>query len=440
MSRDLTVVIVLLLLISPLHLLTQAPATQPANDPETLIAQLSADDWKARQQAQERLIEMGQPVVERLKRLIRETQDEEMRSRAETALRQIEANDRSGPTLVTLHMNNTPLSTVTRELAKQAKTEITLWPPFDHQWESAKVSINAERQPFWLVMRELCEQASLTPNRTVGAEYAITLVRHDRSTWARKPFVMHEGFLITAEEANRSHNIDYAAQDIANSFSIQFRILADPKLRVIQRPRQIKLEEVLDEKGNSLALPSPNNWGPNVPEPWSAGWLCDVSATLKYQPDIGRRIASFKGSASFVTMSKSDTWQIPDVLNAKDVQHAMPLGKYTLHEVRQTQGGQYRATILIDLTAGPVPPQNPLVSLGTLQQCIRLVDANGRGYAMGGGGGGSINAKRLSYLIHFHPNDVIAPKLDPPAKLIWDVPVELKEILVPIQFKDLPIP
>jgi hypothetical protein len=440
MSRDLIAAVVILLLASPLRLLAQAPTTQPSKDVEAVIAQLSTDGWKARQQAQERLVGMGPAVVERLKQLVRETQDEEVRSRAETALRQIEANDYSGPTLITLHLNNAPLPMVIGELAKQAGTEISLWPPMNPQQNPPTLSINVDRQPFWLAVREICEKTGLTPERMGGPQQTITLMQRGQGNWAKKPIAVHEGSLITAERAYRSHSIDYASQNINSSFSIQFRILLDPKLRVLQRPYQIKLDEAIDDKGNSLVLPVDSNQGVVIRGGWDAEWICDVNANLKYQPDFGKRITSLRGSARFVTVSKNDSWQIPDILNAKDVEHAMPMGKYTLHEVNKTQDGQYQADILIEHTGIGFPPQNPLIDFGTIQHCVRLVDADGGVYMPGGGSGNGIGANRMRCQIRFITNNINGRNLGPPAKLVWDIPVELKEILVPIQFKDLPIP
>ncbi|HEX2973039.1 MAG TPA: HEAT repeat domain-containing protein, partial [Tepidisphaeraceae bacterium] len=413
MSRDLIAAVLLFLFEIPGALLAQSAAiqtTQPAIQPATgevdaVIGQLSADDWKTRQQAQERLVQIGEPAVDPLRRLVRDTQDEEVRTRAEAALRQIETNDRSGPTLVTLHLNNAPLPMVISELAKQAHAEIALWPPINRQQNLPSISVNVDRQPFWAVTREICEKAGLAPERMGTSRRVITLMQRDRDSWMKKPFTIEKGFLITAERAHRNHSIDYASQSTTNVFSIQLRILMDPKLWVLQRPNQIQVEEATDEKGNSLTLPSHNSRGMIVSDGWGPGWICDVIASLKYQPDIGKRIALLRGSARFVIVDKIDSWQIPDILNAKDVEHSMPIGKYTLREVKKAQEGQYQADILIEHNGIQVPHQNPLIDYGTVQQCIRLVDADGGTYASGGGNGSSIGGNRMLYQIRFLANN-----------------------------------
>src|SRR5688572_7161966 len=70
------------------------PTTRPAVDAklELLITQLSAEAWQTRQKAQDALVEYGMDVRPRLHALLRETRDEEVRTRVEAALRQIEQN------------------------------------------------------------------------------------------------------------------------------------------------------------------------------------------------------------------------------------------------------------------------------------------------------------------------------------------------------------
>src|SRR5688572_4039145 len=95
-------------LLAVLATLHAAPATQPTQEIPALIGQLSDPDWKLRQKAQERLVSIGDPAIEALKQIVQQTKDEEVRTRAESALRQIAENARTGPTLVTLHVKDAP--------------------------------------------------------------------------------------------------------------------------------------------------------------------------------------------------------------------------------------------------------------------------------------------------------------------------------------------
>src|SRR5437868_5197414 len=67
-------------------------AEPPANRPETegWIAQLASDDWKSRQRATDRLIELGDEALPRLSEVVARAPDPEVRTRAQSAIRQIE--------------------------------------------------------------------------------------------------------------------------------------------------------------------------------------------------------------------------------------------------------------------------------------------------------------------------------------------------------------
>jgi hypothetical protein len=69
---------------------------------------------------------------------------------------------------------------------------------------------------------------------------------------------------------------------------------------------------------------------------------------------------------------------------------------------------------------------------------IKLEDDKGHSYGaqgMGGGGGGG----KVSYDVNF---DIRRDQGPPPklVKLIWSIPKAFKQIDVPVEFKDLPIP
>src|SRR3954470_7414751 len=83
---------------------TTNPATQPSGAVEQLVRELAAEPWQTRQKAQDALVQYGLDVRPRLQALLKETKDEEVRTRVEAALRQIEENRTTGASLITLHV------------------------------------------------------------------------------------------------------------------------------------------------------------------------------------------------------------------------------------------------------------------------------------------------------------------------------------------------
>lgn len=413
--------------------LAQAPATQAtAAAIESLAARLASDDWKVRQDAQDRLVEMGDAAIPLLRQLARDSQDEEVRTRAEAALRQIELDNKNAPTLITMHLKDAPVTTVLAELKRQAKTEISLYPPMANQHDGVKVTIDVDRKPFWMVVREFCDQAKYSPMQ-VGQGKQITLQRAS-DNWSRVPFWQHECFFVTVESASRTHSVDYSnPQRIQNNFYVQFRVLVDPKLRVVQGPGSLKLDEVTDDKGNSLIPNTNHGEGYNS---WGS-WIWSMGTQLQYQPDQGSRISVFRARARFLVQTKGERWEIDEVLNAKDKEKLMPQNVKYVFKGLTKAGDGYQAQILI--TSPPGRGANGMVNLGGLQQGLQLVDANGKAYSTNGlsGGGGPT---QLNYTLSFGTYSPDGQKPGVPAKLIWDIPLEVKEVLIPVEFKDLPIP
>jgi hypothetical protein len=73
----------------------------------------------------------------------------------------------------------------------------------------------------------------------------------------------------------------------------------------------------------------------------------------------------------------------------------------------------------------------------SIRRSIRLLDQNGRAYSVDFAGGSG--REDWSYLFTFKTTPAQDPTAEP-AKLIWDVPTEAKFLVVPFEFKDLPLP
>src|SRR5437016_9561863 len=120
--RNISIIVVLILAV----IARAQPATTQSSSPdvETLIQQLSSDNWKQRQHAQEALVMLGGDVRPRLQQLIRESANEEVRARAEAALGQIAENEETGPSVVTLKVSEAEPREVFAQLSKQIHAEL----------------------------------------------------------------------------------------------------------------------------------------------------------------------------------------------------------------------------------------------------------------------------------------------------------------------------
>src|SRR5688500_3460832 len=101
----------LIALVAPLLSAQEQP---PADNPsstiaarvEQLIGQLSAESWHDRQRAQHALVQLGDYARPRLLQVLQQSQEEEVRTRVEASLRQIESQRATGTSYITMRLRD----------------------------------------------------------------------------------------------------------------------------------------------------------------------------------------------------------------------------------------------------------------------------------------------------------------------------------------------
>ena len=267
---------------------TTRPATQPIADPriEQLVRQLAADDWQTRQKAQDALVQYGLDIRPRLNAALRETKDEEVRTRVEAALRQIEENRATGASLITLHMKGAKPAEVFAEIARQASADLRPSPV--NLWESKSfpaIDIDMDRVPFWQAIGNICDKFGLAPQNNMAMEMVIGEKSAGPKLWGEAPSVISGPFLVVCASINRSHSIDLnQAKNVRRTCTVQFMIYPEPKMRVLQGTHAVRIEEAVDENGNTLAIPAvlPPDLGFNTTNTWP--WNMSASLMQRYWP------------------------------------------------------------------------------------------------------------------------------------------------------------
>ena len=425
------------------HVEAEAPAasaeTAAATELQTLVEQLGDRAWEKRQQAEERLVSLGLVAVERLRSVIETTDSEEVRTRATTALRKIERQERSRPTLVTLGLREATVGEAIQALAEAGGVDISLWPPAHRggQQPAKRVNLTLDRQPFWLAVRALCEQAELTPQK-MGTETQITLMKN-ASGWANKPYHLHEGFLVQASRIQRTHHVDLASPGtVRHNFSIQFSVFVDPRQTIIRGPRMVQIEEAIDDQGNSLIKPQPEHFRASLNAPsYGGAWMWDLQAPLQYQPEIGSRLARLKGTVTFEAEEEREVWEVTDLAETKDATKTIGPLTYRFAGLSKAHRNRYTAKLQVDSPEGFQQGRESILGYQTIYRTVRLLDANGKPYRSSGGGGGG-GGGSITYQVHFHARG--DDNLGEPERLVWTIPVSVREITVPVEFRDLPVP
>ncbi len=354
-----------------------------------------------------------------------------------------------GPTLVSLHFKDVPLRTVVDEMAKQAGIKLPTFPSFVWQQQlPAKVTIDIDRQPYWLAVRELSK----------SSKSALQM-----SQWENKPFwsmmqgdqidgpqVSQDLFLIVANSMRRdlSYSVRFGSQPATeDTKSLQFSAsaFADPKLRLIGYSMWMEVEKAVDEKGNSLKSKHASDPSYSMQSASAQTFV----AGLTLPPNHGKRLATIKGYIRLLQAKKIVTWEIRNILNSqkleKTITNDIGTTRYVLNDVRKA-GDSYT----VDITATTTPKEKPSpnqgfsshpLQFGSISSAfMRLFDYEGKEFQLGGGGmrgdGNETNVTAGFSYNSFGEKTTIGEA----SKLVIEFPTELVELRVPFEFTDLPIP
>jgi hypothetical protein len=415
---------------------TQVAATQPvAAGPsaDSFLPRLGSDAWQKRQEAVEELVRMGEdarPIIHEL--LGRQLADAETRTRLEAALAQIDENRVTGPSFITMHMKDAAAKSVFADLSRQCYVELKPWPEnlFD-QAGIPKITIDIDRKPFWEAMNLIADKTGidLRPYNNEG----VRLMRGGFRM--NSPFSVVQGpFLVVATQITRTQTEMLANGGGSSSdFSMQMMVYSEPKLHVLSSSAAVTLEEVTDDAGNSLVPTSLDNRGYYG----GAGGCWNLFAQLKFPDHPGKTIARFKGSGGFLIQTRSQQVQIPDVKNVHEITRVVGDMPILFHDLKKNAG-----TWQLRFGANPQAfgPNRWGQLQQSVQQNLQLLDDKGqpldhRGMSSSGNNNGV--EFTLMFSADARPN---GGSSGDPAKLFWEVPTASREIRVPFDFKDLPMP
>jgi hypothetical protein len=419
---------------------TKLAVTQPTSAPsakiEAAIKALSSDSWKERQAAQDVLVTLGDEIVPRLRKLATQSGDEEVRTRAGAALRQIEENAHLGPSIVTLHLKDAKPQDVFAALGKQAHCEFPTWPRnlFQQNVNNTLVTLDYDHVDFWTVFKDACQKSGVFPQQ-IGNERGMSLQQGSSSYW-NGPSVTSGPFLIVANRIYRSNSIDLANPgNVQHDFQLGLCAFAEPKIKVVQSSYNVHVDEAVDDRGNSLVSES------RMYDGMSNGqqWMWNLTANLNYpDPDkVGKTIKRFKGKIKFLVQTKSETLDVPDILNVKNLQKTVAHRRMLIKECKKN-GEQYEVQMTLYRDA---MSQQDWQSIQNPGYTVRLLDKEGHSLSANGwGGGGGVN--EMTYNWNFTRNSWGGEegKIGEPHRLVWEIPLETRETDVAFEFKDLPMP
>jgi len=350
---------------------------------------------------------------------------------------QIDENRATGPSIITLHLKNVAPQVLFEKLTQQCGASLDPFTPDfwqQKQWGTVD-SLDIDHQPFWTAMKQISEKTGVELRQWDTGLKLVAASGQDMG-----PEVVSGPFLIIANRIARNESIDLGAGRTASSdFSVAVTAFAEPKLRLLRAGYMARLEQASDDKGNSL-VPD-RNADPGNGYTTASGGMWSFQVKLAYpQHDPGKRIVSLKGAIDVALQTRFETLEIGEIASARNVSKTGGGVRAVVQELKHN-GEQYELTVTIypDRFA-PRDWERVQASLSTSD--LRLVDDHGVPF-MRSGFSSSGGNDRMEATMQFVKNpwvNAAGRSMGEPSKLIWNIPTESKEISVPFEFVDLPIP
>lgn len=368
----------------------------------------------------------------------------------------LEDNVRLGATLVTLHVKG-PLLEVLGELARAGNLRIAATEPgLFHRPDLPEIRLDLDKQPLLEAIYQLCAQAGLQMQQVEAAAQddapeaasqpagqggpapkpgskakivlALNSIERGMGPWTvRGPFVY---------QVCQVWHRQPLAGDGEEFFRMALTAQFEPKLHVVAGPGLFELKEVVDDKGNSLLPKAP----PRNPGGWQMadgqrGTLMEIPVKLAYPKDnAGRRIARFRAIDHVILTRATETVELPFPLTGevrKDV-GAMSLtvssgvGGSSDSVYFNLQQGNRNSFDWEQIKKGALGTQASLSANGqALYQINKNQTKEGDDF--------------IAWTIMWSSMGGRA-ETSQPDKLTIHVPVDVKNVDVPVAFDDLPMP
>jgi hypothetical protein len=250
--------------------------------------------------------------------------------------------------------------------------------------------------------------------------------------------------------------------------------MLDPRLKNLPVQTQVTLDTITFDNGEEMnAFPSRSRSGglgddglvqshhislmPNLTRRQTPTQTPDANTPKKLA-----KIARLTGRVTVAVETRHQMWEIENVQDTKNLSKTFTTTNGLLKATVigfWGETGHYRVPLRIErqkTTPAVIRAGQPFdlfdATFARWHQKARLLDANGGAYSYGGGGGnvrGDGQNEIASYDINFadpsqpprRPDG--APKADPlgaPQKLIFQIPLEVRQMEIPFEVRDLPLP
>lgn len=412
---------------APLH----GQSTQPS--PEDLIRQLGSDDWRGRESAQQTLIDLGDAAVPALRATTQQTDNDETRLRAAAALLQIDQNNIVRPTLLTLHLHAVSPQEALAEMSRQLQFDLQA--EYDSLWQNRRwkpVTLDFDRTPFWTVMESFTEQTGLAlveQNKTVAVS---------NGGWSDTPWRSHFGaFRFTAHEVRHDRSITLTKNPgLSDEGRLYIQLQCEPRVKLSRIDGLPTVIEAIDDRGNSL-IHSPIH-SSSRPVEGKVFFLLD--APLQYpKKDLGTKLLRIRGYVTITAVTGEADVVFSDLSGTQPVVRKTGEGELTLQSFKKT-GDRFEANLVMVVPVDNDPNSTEVADKADrISEHVTLYDADNHAFGRPTASYGP-QGNRAVISITFGPDAHGHLPPGPPDHLVYQSMASTRQMRVPFEFKDIPLP
>lgn len=353
------------------------------------------------------------------------------------------AGEGLAPSLVSFQAKNAAPEEVLNEINRQTGLRFVVNQDYgEPNWQP--VTLDLQQQPVLEALMQFSAQAGVCPSDNPNYSYAVSFQGPERISlrpWSGQRMTIgiwsvSGPFLFVINRIDHTRALTTArGLMVPDYFYLDMFCTAEPKVRLLGAP-QLTAEEAVDEKGNSLLVSNLFGGGPRYYNPHYG----PQRVQLAYPPDAGDKIAKLRLAARAAIVKKAEPIEIKTPAQAPRLEKTIAGMRLSLGP-GEASGSQVQFRLRLE--QGQCNPQlwNALRN-AALQLRPTVFDENGAPFRETGWGGGSYQ-DRVEYTYYYSPPmsygaaGMTAP---PPAKLLLELPIEVGEVVVYGEFKDLPLP
>lgn len=323
---------------------------------------------------------------------------------------------------VTLSVTDESLADVTYQLQRQAGLTIAF--TLDRGDDlTRRISLNVKDKPLWDAVLAVSQALQQPEGRL---EAAVTVAGSASAQYRLDgPVQVAGNFLVVAQSV--SHYADFAGDPSQQDPCwLMLQAFPAPAIRFASHPRAVVPEIAVDEKGTSLVPAAAA--GEEMVLPDISGQPVQVRVLLAPPAHAGHAIARIKGKIPIVQIVRTQTLSLKDLASGKT--------EATVQGIKITLSCRNSGAITsLELRCqSPRPGDSQPISPSVLIQAasLRLEDGDGHIFSNNGASWGG-----TTRTINYTQNAVGDGE---GLQAVAEIPVELKTVEVPFEFRDLPLP